>query len=430
MDSRASVAAAAFILGYILVSARRVPFLPIGRPAGAMVGAVLMVACGVLTPERAYHHINLDTILLLLGTMLITSHLSEAGFFALAADRVIARAGTARGLLRSLVFFSGILSALLVNDTVCVMFTPLLVAVLRRTGLPAAPYLLALATASNIGSAMTLAGNPQNMIIGTQLEATRARLDYLGFALHLAPAALLGLWLNYRFLLLWFGRQLPEGPLPTTPAEPYTVDRPLLIKSLVALGLVLVGFCVLPTKYLAWTALGGAAVLIVSARRDPHAAFARVDWPLLVFFAGLFVLIGGINEVGLTRRAYEAVQPLFTDDLAGVLNFSWFSLAGSNVFSNVPFVLVVGGWMPELAGNEFARVELMWMVLALTSTLAGNLTLIGSVANIIVMEIARKHYAMGFREYLKFGFPTTLITTAAGLACLLGMNWLMRASGG
>jgi Na+/H+ antiporter NhaD/arsenite permease-like protein len=361
--------------------------------------------------------------------MIITAYLTEAGFFALAADWVIRRSGTAVGLLRSLVFFSGLLSALLVNDTVCVMFTPLLVAVLERTKLPAAPFLIALATSSNIGSAMTLAGNPQNMIIGTRLDETHARLSYVGFFLHLAPAALLGLWINYRLLRLWYGRTLPAGPLPQVPTEPYTVDRPLLIKSLCALGAVLVGFCVLPTTYLAWTALGGACLLMLLTRRDPHAVFARVDWPLLVFFFGLFILIGGLDEVGLTRRAYTAVRGLFTDDVAGILNFSWFSLAGSNLFSNVPFVLVAGQWMPEFAGNRTASLELMWMVLALTSTLAGNLTLIGSVANIIVAEIARRHYSLGFREYLRFGFPSTLITAAAGLACLAAISLLLGTAG-
>lgn len=373
-----------------------------------------MVAVGVLTPDAAARHISLDTLLLLLGTMLLSAHLSEAGFFGWAADAVIRRSSSAADLLRTTVFASGLLSALLVNDTVCVMLAPLLVEVVVRSRLPAAPFLLALATGSNIGSAMTLTGNPQNMIIGA-----RSGMGWLWFLLHMAPGTLAALWVNWRLLRWAYGAALPAGPLAAAaPAgPPAEVNRPLLIKTLAALAALVAGFCVLPAAYLGWTALGGATLLLLLVRRDPAEVFARVDWPLLVFFAALFVLIGGIEEVGLTARAFAAVSGWFTDDAGGRLGFSLFSLIGSNLFSNVPFVMVVGRWIPG-----FADPELMWMILALTSTLAGNLTLIGSVANIIVAESARRHYALGFAEHLRFGLPSTLVTTAVALAGLAAVR--------
>jgi Na+/H+ antiporter NhaD/arsenite permease-like protein len=417
-----------FAAGYLLISARRLPLLPMGRPAGALAGAVMMVAAGVFpTAEAAARKISLDTLGLLLGTMLISAHLAEAGFFSAAADLIIRRSGSPAALLRAVVFSSGLLSALLVNDTVCVMMTPLLVAVLVRTRLPAAPYLLALATSSNVGSAMALTGNPQNMLIGIS-----SGIGFLRFLVHLAPGAILGLWVNWRLLLWYYGRQLPAGPLSIPPAvpdaatvAPAPLDRPLLIKSLLALAVMVGLFCALPSGWLAWSALGAAVLLLALAGREANPAFARVDWPLLVFFAGLFVMVGGLEEAGLTARAYEAVRPLLSDSEAGLANFSWFTLVGSNLFSNVPFVSVVGRWMGNFEGNAVATPELMWLMLALVSTLAGNLTLIGSVANIIVAESARDHYPLGFWEYLRFGVVSTLATGLVGLLGLRVMHVLL-----
>lgn len=408
-----------FAIGYVLISARRLSILPIGRPAGALAGAVLMVAAGVLEPQTAWRHVDFNTLALLLGTMLISAHLAEAGFFATAADHVIRRAGTARGLLAGTVWGAGLLSALLVNDTVCVMVTPLLVAVLVRTRLPATPYLLALATGSNIGSALTLTGNPQNVIVGTS-----SGIPWLRFLVHMLPAGLIGLAINHALLSWWFGGRLPAGPLAAAEDAPPPADRPLMIKAAVAGALTVLGFCVLPTAALAWTAMGGAVVVIVLARRDPHEAFARVDWPLLVFFAALFVMVGGLAEAGWTERARVALDGLTGDDAAGTAAYSAFSLVGSNIFSNVPFVMVVGKWLGT--GPEH---ELRWMLLALTSTLAGNLTLVGSVANIIVAETARRHHALGFFEYLAFGLPSTLLITAVAVAVLCGTHALLAGTG-
>jgi Na+/H+ antiporter NhaD/arsenite permease-like protein len=166
---------------------------------------------------------------------------------------------------------------------------------------------------------------------------------------------------------------------------------------------------------LAWTALAGGALVMVLARRDTHQVLKLVDWHLLLFFAALFVVVEGLNGTDLTGKIFNSVRAVFgTSSTTQAWNLAWFSVLGSNVFSNVPFVLVAGKWI----GN-FAEPQLMWKVMALATTFAGNLTILGSVANIIVVESARGHVEVGFWDYARFGIPVTILTTAAGMIILL-----------
>ena len=168
---------------------------------------------------------------------------------------------------------------------------------------------------------------------------------------------------------------------------------------------------------LPWTALAGAALVMVLARRDTHQVLKLVDWHLLVFFAALFVVVEGLSGTGLPDQIYQRVHGFFGASVASQgWNLAWLSTLGSNIFSNVPFVLVAGKWM-----HNFADPQLMWKVLALATTFAGNLTILGSVANIIVVESARGHVEVGFWDYARFGLPVTLLTTIAGMLILL---WL------
>lgn len=409
------IAIAIFCFTYLLISGRRLKVLPLNRPAAALLGAVLMVACGVMTPERVYQSVDYDTLVLLLGMMLISAYLFLAGFFDWAADWILRKARTPQQLLLYLIGTSGVLSALLVNDTVCLMLTPLVVAVMVRGKLPLAPYLLALAMSANIGSVATLVGNPQNMIIGHL-----SGIPFLRFSAALLPIALVGLAIQYAVLSLGFRKILAEATIhrPQTPnAKPaHALDRRLLIMTLAVLALVFVGF--VAGLNLAWTALGGGALVMVLARRDTHEVLKLVDWHLLVFFAALFVVVEGLNGTGLPDQIYGKVRSVFgASEASQAWNFAWFSALGSNIFSNVPFVLVAGKWI----GN-FANPELMWKVMALATTLAGNLTILGSVANIIVVESARGHAEVGFWDYAKFGIPVTILTTLAGMGILLLMN--------
>ena len=414
MGHREILALAIFALTYLLISGRRLKMLPLNRPAAALLGTVLMVLAGVLTPEQAYRAVDYDTLVLLLGMSLISAYLYLAGFFDWTADWVLRTAGTPRRLLLYLILTSGVLSALLVNDTICFMLTPLVVAVVVRGRLPLLPYLLALAMSANLGSVATLVGNPQNMIIGHL-----SHLRFLHFSAALLPVAAAGLAIQYGILARGFRRELGAAALPDgrEPVEfaARPLDRRLLGITLGVLGLVFAGF--LAGFDLSWTALSGAALIMVLARRDTHEVLKLVDWHLLLFFAGLFVVVEGLNSTGAPDQLFARLHGLFGRTAgAQAWNLAWFSVAGSNLFSNVPFVLVAGKWIPG-----FAHPALMWQVMALATTFAGNLTILGSVANIIVVESARGRLEVGFWDYAKYGIPVTILTTVTGMLILLAL---------
>lgn len=405
---RELVAGGIFAITYVLISGRQLKILPLNRPAAALLGAVLMIVTGVMTPERAYRAINYDTLVLLLGMMLISAYLYLAHFFEWAAELVLRFSRTPERLLLYLTLISGILSALLVNDTICLMLTPLVVAVIRRGRLPLLPYLIALATSANIGSVATLVGNPQNMIIGHL-----SRISFPEFSRALLPAALVGLTINFFILRFGFRKMLRETAIDHREHPVPKLERGLFALVCVVFVSIFAGF--LAGLNLAWTAMTGAALVMVLARRDTHEVLKLVDWHLLLFFAALFILVDGLSDTGLPDAIYGRLQPIFGSSApTQAWNLSWFSVVGSNVFSNVPFVLVAGNWIAR-----FTEPALMWKVLALATTFAGNLTIIGSVANMIVVESARDHIQVGFWDYARFGIPITILTTAAGVVLLL-----------
>ncbi len=407
-------AIAVFALTYLAVAAGRFPGLSVDRPAAALLGAVLMVATGVLLPREAGAAVNGETLGLLLGMMILTAYLGEAGFFRWASWRVIRAVHGPRTLLWALVFTAGGLSALLVNDTVCLMVTPLVLRIVDDADLPPIPYLLAVAFGSNAGSVATLTGNPQNMIVGTL-----SGIPYARFAAALVLPAIASLALVGAVLHALFRRHLPRRRLATGDLPAPALDRRLLAKSLAALALALAGF--LLGLELAWTALFAGALLMAVAGRAPREALQRVDWPLLVFFAGLFVVVAGIGHAGVTERAYHvAVAPVLGEGAPRqAVVFGLFSVVASQLVSNVPFVILAGEWIPRLA-----EPRLLWLATALCATLAGNLTVIGSVANLIVLELAGSRGRIGFWRFFRIGAAVTAATLAAGLAILLGEHAL------
>jgi Na+/H+ antiporter NhaD/arsenite permease-like protein len=396
-----------FALTYVAVAAGRIPLLSVDRPAAALLGAVLMVAAGVLTPEQGGHAVNGATLGLLLGMMILNAYLAEAGFFRWASWRVIGAVGTPRTLLWALVFTAGGLSALLVNDTVCLMMTPLVLRIIDDADLPPIPYLLAVAFGSNAGSVATLTGNPQNMIVGTL-----SGISYARFSAALVVPAAVSLVLVAAILHAIFHRHLPRRALAAALAAP-EVDAKLLGKALLALGIAVGGF--LLGFDLAWTSLFAGALCMAVAGRAPREALQRVDWPLLVFFAGLFVVVGGVERAGIAARMYEGVAPaLGSAPGRQAVVFGAFSVVAYKVVSNVPFVILAGRWIPRLADPP-----LLWLATALSATLAGNLTVVGSVANIIVLELAGSRGRIGFWRFFRIGAAVTLATLAAGLGILL-----------
>jgi Na+/H+ antiporter NhaD/arsenite permease-like protein len=394
---------------YLLIAVRQVPFLRLNRPAAALLGAAAMVTIGGLPLHDAYAAIDLDVMVFLLGVLLLTGYLEAGGFFEWAARHIVARAHSPRALLGVVVAMSGLLSAFFVNDTICLVFTPLMLAVLRPLGLRPLPFLLAIALGSNVGSAMTPTGNPQNMLIGVASGIPFAR-----FIASLALPSLGGLLIVFGVLSVAHRRDL-AAELPrdiVIPEAPF--DRPLVIRSLVVFGGALV--CWLAGLSLPLVAISAAAILLAIAQRDPTEAFAKVEWSLLLFFGALFVVMRGARDLPLVASLTSAAgAQLLGAPLHDALVTSVAMLGLSNLVSNVPAVIL---WLPVVP--RVVDPTFTWLVMAMSSTFAGNLTLLGSMANLIVAERAEARGArIGFVDYLKVGVPVTLLTVSWGIATLI-----------
>lgn len=405
-----------FTLVYLVIATRQLHFIGLDRPAAAIVGAVAMVVVGGLPMDAAIKAIDLHVVVLLFGVLVIAAYLAEARFFRLTTYLVLTRAKTARSLLFGLTFVVGALSAFLLNDTVCVLLTPLVIAVVVEARLPALPYLLALASAANVGGVISFSGNPQNMIVGAAAHGTIGFAQYMLLTL---PVGVTCLALNAALIAWMFRKELPKEPLHDRRPPKPAIDRPLAAKSLAALalfaGLAIAGYS------LAGSAMAAAAALMLVARTPPKTAFALVDWQLLVFFAGLFVVVAGIAHAGVLEHIFDGVRPIVArGDLAGDVTFISLVVVASNVVSNVPLVLVAVTWMPSMPDPTWG-----FIMLAVASTLAGNLTLFGSVANIIVMEGAGPRGEIGFWRFLRYG----LVITIADLAVAFGILYAERAAG-
>jgi Na+/H+ antiporter NhaD/arsenite permease-like protein len=291
-----------FTLVYLVIATRQLHFIGLDRPAAAIVGAVAMVVVGGLPMDAAIKAIDLHVVVLLFGVLVIAAYLAEARFFRLTTYIVLTRARTARSLLFGLTFVVGALSAFLLNDTVCVLLTPLVVAVVVEAKLPALPYLLALASAANVGGVISFSGNPQNMIVGAAAQGTIGFAQYMLLTL---PVGIACLALNAALIAWLFRKELPKEPLhDRSPPKP-AIDRPLAAKSIGAL--VLFAALAIAGYSLAGSAMAAAAALMVVARTPPKKAFAMVDWQLLVFFAGLFVVVAGIAHAGVLEHIFDGV---------------------------------------------------------------------------------------------------------------------------
>jgi Na+/H+ antiporter NhaD/arsenite permease-like protein len=395
-----------FCMTYLALAFGKIPGLRIDRAGIALVGAVAMMACGVLSMQDAANAVDYETIVLLFGMMVVVAYLRFAGFFSLATDWIAASFSGPYVLLAVTIALSGVLSAFLVNDVVCVALTPLVLQLCQRLKRPPIPYLVGLATASNVGSVATITGNPQNNIIGSL-----SQIPYLRFAYRLAPVAAIGLVLTYLVVALVYKKSLDEageGSAEDLP-EP-RVHRGLLVKSvavaLVTVGLFFAGFPI------ALVALGAAGVLMFGRVR-PEKVYDSVDWPLLVMFAGLFVVVHAFEAVVVQTWGIDRWHSLLDSPVVMV---SGLSVVLSNLVSNVPAVLL---FKPLMQAMAEANREQAWLALAMSSTLAGNLTVLGSVANLIVVENARRAGTeLGFVEYLKVGIPLTILTTLVGVAWL------------
>jgi Na+/H+ antiporter NhaD/arsenite permease-like protein len=397
------------VVTYLLIAVQRVPFLRLNRPSAALLGAVAMVTIGGLPLRDAYAAIDLDVMVFLLGVLLITGFLEIGGFFEWAARYVVRRARSPRTLLAAVVGVSGLLSAFFVNDTICLVLTPLVIAVLRPLRLKPLPFLLALALGSNVGSAMTPMGNPQNMLIGVASGISFAR-----FIATLVLPSVGGLVLVFAVLSFVHRGDLAMEMQGDAEVPAAHFDAPLVRRAIVVFVGALIGW--LAGFSLPLVAITAAAVLLAVAQRDPAKAFEKVEWSLLLFFGALFVVMRGARDLPLIESLTNAAgAQLHGAPLHDAVVTSTAMLALSNLVSNVPAVIL---WLPVVP--KVSAPTFIWLVMAMSSTFAGNLTLLGSMANLIVAERAESRgERMAFADYLKVGLPVTLLTLAWGIAVLL-----------
>lgn len=405
-----TVALVIFALVYLVIILGEHSPRKLDRPAAALIGAVLMVVSGVMTRSQALASIDFPTLALLFGMMIIVHYATVSGLLAAMASKFMALGKTPSKLFWVICLSSGILSALFVNDTICLLMTPLVLHMTRRANLPSVPYLICLATSSNVGSATTITGNPQNMLIGQS-----SGWSWPHFALLMVPVGVVCLFIN-GLIVKWVYRKqfLDDDKLVIDGSENETpLNKKLAIKTAAIAVCLLIGF--LSGAPMDLVALCAGIAILVWANRPPEETFATIDWSLLLFFAGLFVVVKAITVTHLAEM--NQLIPIITGhstELRGIAAFSAGTVIASNIFGNVPFVMLIRTW---IASSQNA--PLLWLLLAMSSTFAGNLTLLGSVANLIVASASKNECPLGFVEFLKAGIPSTVITVCVGTAMLV-----------
>jgi Na+/H+ antiporter NhaD/arsenite permease-like protein len=406
-DATPVAAGAVFAGSYLALAVGRIPFLAIDRAGVALVGACLMVVSGAVSLPQAYSAIDLDTITLLLGVMIVVANLRLSGFFALTGRWLLRRARGPYLLLALVALASGVLSAFLVNDAICLVMAPLVLDLTLALRRPPTPYLLAVAMASNVGSTATITGNPQNILIGGL-----SHVGYAPFAARLAPVAAVGLVLTVA-LIAWAYRHDLAGGLDAAAGETPRprASRFLVARSVAAAGAMIALFFAGMPPAKAAIIVGG--LLLLTRRVRSARVYAEIDWSLLLMFVGLFIIVAGAQAALLTPGVVATVGGWQLDRLPVL---SLVTAALSNLVSNVPAVLVLAPFVAHLPDQRAA-----WLTVAMASTLAGNFTVLGSIANLIVVQrAAARGVAISFWDYFRVGAPLTVATIA------FGTFWLLR----
>jgi len=392
-----------FVLVYLGMFAGRLPRLALDRTGVALLGAILLVAVGAVTPQQAWQSIDVPTLGLLFGLMVVSAQFRLGGFYSHFTRRLAELDVSPPALLAVVIAAAAALSAFLSNDIICLVMAPVLATGCLQRRLNPVPYLLALACAANIGSAATLIGNPQNMLIGQVLH-----MDFLGYSLLALPPTLIGLVLAWAVIArVYRGRWILECEAPPLQIRPF--DRWQTGKAFAVLAVLVALFLAgqWPREVLA---LAAAGLLLTSRRMHSRDMLQQVDWQLLVLFGGLFVVNHALLQTGAPAALVTALEGRGVELSAP----GWLMAAVvllSNLVSNVPAVMLL---LP------FADHPLDGAVLALASTLAGNLLIVGSIANIIVVDqAARLGVPISWREHARVGVPVTLSSLAVTAAWLL-----------
>ncbi|XP_022737891.1 silicon efflux transporter LSI2-like isoform X3 [Durio zibethinus] len=498
----------AFAIFWVLAVFPAVPFLPVGRTAGSLLGAVLMVLFRVVTPDQAYAAIDLPILGLLFGTMVVSVYLERADIFKYLGKLLSWKSKGAKDLICRICLISAISSAVFTNDTTCVILTEFVLKIARQHNLPPHPFLLALASSANIGSAATPIGNPQNLVIAVQ-----SKISFGDFLIGILPAMLVGVLVNVLLLLCMYWRLLsaqkdeedatgevvaeddvishrfspatmshfpslnsqewnsrlesmnvqssPNGNGSTAhpdslrnrviSADQNEIQRVPGADSLkdalsaqpseekenlstrwkrrfwkFCVYFVTVGMLIslLMGLNMSWTAITAALALVVLDFEDARPCLEKVSYMLLIFFCGMFITVEGFNKTGIPSSLWDLMEPYAKiNHVSGIAVLAIVILVLSNLASNVPTVLLLGGRVAASAAAISASDgKKAWLILAWVSTVAGNLSLLGSAANLIVCEQARRTphlaYTLSFWKHIKFGVPSTLIVTAIGLTLI------------
>ena len=397
-----------FLLAYALIASDRVP-----KSAVALAGAALMVLIGVLNQEQAFHHIDLNVILLLVGMMVLAGILRGTGVFqSLAILSAKWTGGSGVRLMIVLSVITAVLSAFLDNVTTVILIAPITLFVARRLHINPVPLFIAEILASNIGGAATLIGDPPNILI-----ASAADIDFAVFAAHMTPPVLILLPLFLIAARFMFKRHLVVAPehmtelLSLHPREAITDYRKMWI-ALGVLGLTILGFLV--HGLFGWEpatiAIAGAALAMLLTRADPHKALEEVEWPSVMFFVGLFMMVGGLVELGILDRVAD-----FTIELTGgsvavaAILMIWVSGVLSAIVDNIPYTATMLPVVERMTAEGLNPDNVLWWSLALGADLGGNATIVGASANVIMAGIAsREGYPIGFRHFLIYGVPVAI----------------------
>lgn len=391
-----------FVLTYIGLALGRIPGLALDRTGFAVLGAVAFLATGAISVEDAKTAVDAPTIVVLFGMMLLSAQYRQSGLYSVIGGW-LARVAEPKRLLLGTILVTALLSAVLTNDVVCFALTPLLAASLLASKRPPLPYLLALACASNIGSALTPIGNPQNILIAQTL-----RLPFLPFVLTCAVPVMLSLGALYLFMAPRLTGSLSTD-FPGETEEPIPLHRPEAAKAIIlTVGAIALFVSPVPAPL---TALGIAGVVLTSRRMHTRDMLALVDWHLLALFVSLFIVGRGFEVSGWTEEARGALAGAGADLSHPAVLVVAVSLLGLAV-GNVPAVMLLLPFVGRQPTTGYA--------MALSSTFAGNAVLVGSIANLIVAEQAgRLGIRLGFREHIGVGLPVTLISLAVAVAAML-----------
>lgn len=435
------IAFAVFLVTYALISIRRFPKIKIDRPAAALVGAALMILLGVVKPSHAIDAINLDIIILLVGMMTLVAGLELCGFFEWVSLRMIKYSKDQFTFLVLTMLVTGCLSALVLNDTVVLLFTPIIIRTCRLLKSNPVPFLVAEALAANIGSVATVVGNPQNAFI-----ATKASISFVDFSIRLVPVSIVCMLVAIAILYLFYRKdiekgsaqefrrrilkdgwkafedELVKGDAATTSGIRKLKERKTGLYALIGItALTFLAFIlshVLGTPIALVAFLGGvAALFVVPLLTDVKARdmLAGVDWSIILFFVGLFIVIEGVKDSTLLDEIKNAF-PGFQD--GGIPSLGWLtglSAFLSNLVSNVPAVMLLSEMIP------ISHTDL-WLALASSSTLAGNATILGAAANVIVAEKAEgMGVEVNFWKFTLVGFPIAMATLFVSTIMLM---WL------